>query len=169
MGTIIANEIINAFPKLPYEEIVYMAAASSIQDFQDSVMPVLQNDKSIKFYNLSLDPNAEAREYTLGGFGPTGSLLEWIDSYYTDPSTVLDMTMGKWQNISIAKHTFPQDVRKQMTFKVFSFDKETQPIKHGEMHDTNRCWWQPEYWNQTSDVNHKLYSKESCPAYNFTR
>ncbi len=168
MGTIIANEILRAFPNLPYEEIVYMAAACSIHDFENSVIPLLKRENNIKFYNLSLDPEAEAREYTLGGFGPTGSLLEWIDSYYTDPPTVFDMTMGKWQNIAIAKNSFPSEARIKMTFKVFAFDEKSQPTTHGGMHDTKRCWWQPKYWNDTSKNNENFYI-DGCPAYNLDR
>ena len=31
MGTMVANELFSQFPNLPYENIVYMAAASSVQ------------------------------------------------------------------------------------------------------------------------------------------
>lgn len=168
MGTIIANEIARAFPNLPYEEIVYMAAACSIHDFENSIIPLLKKENAIKFYNLSLDPEAEAREYTLRGFGPTGSLLEWIDSYYTDPPTVFDMTMGKWQNIAIAKNSFPLEARKKMIFKVFAFDETSQPTKHGDMHDTNRCWWKPEYWSETSNQNESFY-KNLCEVHEIIR
>jgi hypothetical protein len=161
MGAIVINEILRSFPDLPYQEIVYLAAACSIKDFEQSVVPLLLNPKhaTLKFYNVSLDPNAEAREYTVGGLGPTGSLLEWIDSYYTDPPTLLNKTMGKWQNIAIAKHIFPQEARKKMTFKVFAFHKKEQPIQHGQMDDLERCYWRTQYWQESGSDS---YNVENC-------
>ena len=78
MGAIIANEIVRVFPKLPYKNIVYMGAASSIRDFRMSVEPVLQSDShpNLRFYNLSLHPYAEVYEINRGGLSPLGSLLE---------------------------------------------------------------------------------------------
>lgn len=161
MGAIVINEILRSFPDLPYQEIVYLAAACSIKDFGQSVVPLLLNPNhpNLKFYNVSLDPHAEAREYTVGGLGPTGSLLEWIDSYYTDPPTLLDRTMGKWQNIAVAKRIFPEEARKKMTFKVFAFHKKEQPIQHGQMDDLERCYWRPQYWEETGSDS---YTAENC-------
>lgn len=170
MGTIVINEVLRAFPDLPYRKIVYLAAAYSIKDFSQSVIPVLLKSKldNIHFYNLSLDVHAEAREYTVGGFGPTGSLLEWIDAYYTDPPTVIDRTMGKWQNVSVVRRQFPEAARKRMTFKTFAFDTDNQPIRHGEMDDLERCYWRDPYWANRArgkpDIpdDATLYDLENC-------
>jgi len=41
MGTIVASEIISAFPDLPYHDVVFLGAAVSIREFLDSVQPVI--------------------------------------------------------------------------------------------------------------------------------
>ena len=151
MGAIIANQIIRAFPDLPYKNLVYMAAACSILDFEHSVIPVLLKAKEkqdIHFYNLSLDPHAEAREYTVKGLGPTGSLLEWIDDFYTDPPTLRDRTLGKWRNIVVAKRMFPKKALHRMTFKVFNWDEDHSPIQHGDFTELKRCYWDPVFWKE---------------------
>lgn len=45
MGAIILNEAIRSFPRVPYLEVVYMAAACSIRDFDESVVPDLRTHK----------------------------------------------------------------------------------------------------------------------------
>ena len=86
MGTIVLNELLRVYPRLPYENIVYMAAASSMSDFYRSVIPLLEKDKEgdgkkrgLRFYSLLLHPYAEATERFAGGMAPDGSLLEWVD------------------------------------------------------------------------------------------
>jgi len=79
MGTIVLNELIPAFSRLPYENIVYMAAAASIRDFQRSVPWVLRRKMprgptdgtaacGTHFYSLMLNPIAEARERSVKGW-----------------------------------------------------------------------------------------------------
>lgn len=169
MGTIVLHELLPVFPGLvkKINNIVYMAAASRIRDTALSIIPLLQNDKNLKFYNLMLHPLADAREPVAFTAAPSGSLLEWIDEMYESPETVLDRTFGKWRNIRIAKHIFPRAVQSQMTFKVFSpkrlaaeltdgeavaADIETNPITHGGFNDTGMLFWRPSFWGDTASV-----------------
>ncbi|MBI3058550.1 MAG: hypothetical protein HYY81_04475 [Deltaproteobacteria bacterium] len=41
MGTIVADEILRAFPKIPFERIVYLASASSVRDVDTAGVCVL--------------------------------------------------------------------------------------------------------------------------------
>lgn len=148
MGAIIANDIIRYFPKLPYKNIVYMAAASSISHVQETVVPLLSRPgNKVRFYNLMLHPDAESREYTLKGIGPTGSLLEWIDEYYTNPATLTDRRFGNWRNLFYTRRMMPKEARNHMTFKVFGFTRKlNNPMRHGDFSGTDQCYWRPEFW-----------------------
>ncbi len=176
MGTMVLNELIPSYSTLPYENIVYLAAASSIRDFQRSVPWVIRRNMTwtkdkrpdkcgVKFYSLMLNPIAEARERSVHGLLLSGSLLEWIDDIYQNPKTMLDRTFGMWRNLRPALHVLEGAQRKCMSFKVFGFksvDKKqrpkgikfcdrtsyetSHPQKHGEFNDRDKCFWQKRFW-----------------------
>lgn len=117
MGTIIANEMIDAFD-LCYDNIVHLAAASSIRHFSSTVVPYIERrqalahervkekddaednkdqckkEQMVRFYNLMLHPWHEARETSAWGLAPAGSLLVWIDSMYEHSDSAFDRTLG---------------------------------------------------------------------------
>ena len=141
MGTIVLNELVPKFPGLPYKNIIYMGAATSIRDFDRSMNSIIRlvharnhrgqetDDDDIHFYNLMLHPLVEARE--LSGYGtlPAGSLLEWIDTMYEGPETIADRTLGKWRNVRRASHFFLGDLGEHSTFRVFGRGRGTQHEK----------------------------------------
>src|SRR4029077_12548648 len=85
MGAIVSNEMIKRHPELSFDRIVYLAAACSVRDCQDSVVPYMLAQKAknhpVQFYNLSLHPIAEVSEalggdpgpVSLGGLGKTAA------------------------------------------------------------------------------------------------
>jgi pimeloyl-ACP methyl ester carboxylesterase len=91
MGAIIANEILREHRSdLHVNNIVYMGAACSVEEWGKSVIPFLAENTNAHFYNLSLHPTNERAENHLevadGIFEPIcphGSLPEWIDDYYS--------------------------------------------------------------------------------------
>lgn len=129
MGSIIANEFIRHYPDLHYRNIVYMAAACSIQDFRDTVVPYLVNaersGREAQFYNLMLHPRAEVRERyimipPLGlDLVPRGALLAWIDDIFGSQTTPLERTMGRWHNIMRLWQFIPSEIRSRVHFKTF--------------------------------------------------
>jgi len=145
MGTIILGDLIRLFPKLPYRDIVYMGAATSIGEFSRSVIPYLREHPETRFYNLMLHPQREAVELTGGGAVPSGSLLEWIDEMYEPPRTMLDRTLGKWRNVRQARMIIPRDVGKRILLKVFG-QGTGEPVEHGDFNDARQCFWNPGYW-----------------------
>lgn len=177
MGAIVINELAPEFGGLPFENIVFMGAATSIRDTKNSLVPLLRksreqagkNPRILKFYNLMLHPKAEAREDSAYGLLPNGSLLEWIDEVLGKPKTMLDRTMGKWRNLREAQKVFHDKVRDQMTFRVFGFNQREwkdnlnchglpgksyewpEPITHGSFDETNKQFWCPVIWGATSD------------------
>ena len=163
MGTIVLNALIPLFDRLDFRKIVYMGAAASIRDFNRSVVPLIERNPKIRFFNLSLHPLAEAREVDFFGAVPSGSLLEWIDDMFEGPKTMLDRTLGKWRNVRLAKHVFPAEAQKRMIFKVFGFREQRDrrghagyrpgdPVMHGQFNDTHMYYWLPEFWGER-DIN----------------
>ena len=151
-GTIIINEAIRRFglPKtqegvLPFNTIVYMAAASTLRDVQTSVYPYLQNHPSTEFYQLMLHEKAEEGETVWQPFDlpPRGSLLVWIDDFLSNPLTHKERTAGKYQNFFGDYYSIPENIRDQIYLKVFSQGEKVRsenPQKHGEFTDRFRFW-----------------------------
>lgn len=136
MGTIVANDAVRDFD-LQYDNLVYLAAASSIRHFYNTVVPLLEAQhigeakKKTRFYNLMLHPDAESHEQNFGGLLPRGSLLEWIDGMYEESDSTFDRTLGNWNNVELAKGMLPAGAQTQMMFKVFPL-KKGYPGKHGD-------------------------------------
>lgn len=184
MGAIVASEVVNTFPDLPYQNVVFMGAAVSVREFSKSVQRVLKervlkaqaertltntnnsardNDeklcnvdkakrKPFNFFNLSLHPYAEATEENGFGAAPSGSLLEWIDTNFTQPADIADRTLGRWANIGPLRYTLDQELLNSgyMHFKRFGLDFNG-PHSHGGLANPNEsggygAYWQPEYW-----------------------
>jgi hypothetical protein len=148
MGTIIASDLMNKFQNCSYNQVLFMAAAVSIREFSEKVIPVLSKQKDMKFYNHSLYPKLEAREMSAFGLVPSGSLLEWIDEMFTPPTTKFDRTLGNWTNVrevyQYFQKTFPEDVNNRIFFRVFGRGLG-EPQKHGEFNDIDKCFWQDDY------------------------
>ena len=114
MGTIVANEMVLTHPNLCYSNIVYMGAACNVSDFANAVIPCLERDTNAHFYNLTLHPIAEAREaqWNYLDLTPRGSLLEWIDNFLSNPRTVPERTLGKWDNSDFHHRAHPDECRR---------------------------------------------------------
>lgn len=145
MGTIIANQILRDFPELPIGKIVYMAAACSIRDYQDTLFPYLRDrNKTAELYHLMLHPEAEEEERSVGSFAPDGSLLVWIDEFLSNPSTPLDLTAGRFTNLLPVLRLTPDQIRARVHVKVFGAGEDllpSQPQTHGGFDE-------PEFWNE---------------------
>lgn len=168
MGTIVLSEFFRSHKNYKclsasVKQIVYMAAACSIRDLKDAVIPFMQNyNKDAKFYNLSLHPLNDSGEanWQYVDMVPRGSLLEWIDNFLTTPATPLDRTLGKWENIIQATHIIPDDVRPRITIKGFGVGEKstTGPQTHGQfddfcsIKDDDNCqnwkFWDPVFWEK---------------------
>jgi len=153
MGTIVATEAIRTHPGLRISDIVFMGGASTIREFEDGVLPYLETHKETRFYNLSLHPTAERREYYLLHTMPDGSLLEWVDGYLASPETELDRVIGKWDNIIAASRIFPDSVRGQIHLKGFGYrdgvgfgPDGSEPHRHGDFDNPGVPFWRCEFW-----------------------
>lgn len=160
MGTIVINELVELYPDLPYESLVYMAAAASTRDTARAVVPILRrNQGCTKLYGLMLHPLNEARESTFYGLLLSGSLLVYVDELLENPKTLPDRTFGQWHNVRMTEQMFPEDVQRWMLFRVFDREAETyrdpkdgklyrrpNPTTHGMFNDADMPFWQETFW-----------------------
>lgn len=176
-GTIIAHHILREFEDLPIKNIVYMGAASSIRDYQETTFPYLAlknkpfitspNDPDLekkeptRIYHLMLHEAAESGEWfwdTIDPF-PRGSLLIWLDNFLSHPLSKEDRTLGRFTNFITSAHHTPHELRPFIHIQKFGVGNEVHaPKKHGDFGDKfkfwdARCW---ESWPANSDC----YSEE---------
>lgn len=176
MGSIILCEMMRRWPDLPYRDIVFMAAACSIREFETSVLPVLTRPGSeVRFYNLSLHPDAELREINAGDMPHRGSLLNWIDNFYSTPETWMDRTLGKWGNAIPAAHIIPIEARRRVTLKAFGLGRNPEPpcgaVTKGmavgtpgpQRHDdfVEYDFWREEFWAARDNAHPQTSSLHS--------
>ena len=157
-GTNILSKLINQFPELDYRHIVFVGAAATLEDFRAVIIPYMKKNKKAKFFNISLDGYAEARSTNLG-ITPYGSLLEWLDNFIAEPSSPMHRVMGKWDNMIIAQHIIPEDVRGRVILKQLPYGKDEVPQKHGELDDIHMDFnlFDCKYWqaNIGNEAKHK--------------
>lgn len=148
MGTIVANQILVKYPKHDYRDIVYMAAACSIQDFAASVPACLRLHREARFYNLCLHPHGDRRENLTLSSMPYGSLLEWLDTFVFNPKVKLDKTLGKFNNIVSSLNLLESellDVKDRVFIKAFGIETDHYPNCHGSFDEF--AYWLRSYWD----------------------
>lgn len=149
MGTIIVDRLLRYAPNLRVKNIVFMAGASSIDDYRDTIEPYLAKNKNYtQMYHLILHPGAEVSETHFLHLVSNGSLLVWIDNYYTDPVTQQERTVGRFLNLMPELTNTPIDIRSQVHVKVFRFGREKRkwnPQEHGDF--SIFPFWEERFWN----------------------
>lgn len=129
---------------LPIRDIVYMAPACTIAEAAQSVVPFVEAHPESRFHLLTLHPLAEAEEVNAFGLVPRGSLLEWIDNFFTRPTGPQERRLGKWVNALQALHLF-RSIQSRMTVKAFGVEGDSKPQQHG---DFNLCpFWRRSFWD----------------------
>lgn len=176
-GAIVLHHVIREFGELPIRNIVYMGAASTIRDYQDTLFPYLeahnfessplapesetislnQTDRKrapsknpINVYHLMLHETAETGEWLNEIIDPTprGSLLVWLDSFLSHPLSKEDRTLGRFTNFITAVHHIPQDLRPYIFATKFGVGNDlASPQKHG--HFSHIKFWKSECWKPT--------------------
>ena len=146
MGTFIINELVRKYPEIKYQNIVYMAGADSIRSTFKSILPYLDAEKhgdhgDTKFYNLTLHPQNEIEEpnyYLL----PRGSLLVWVDDFFSTPHTQFDRTVGRWENLIQAYGEIPEKIRSRVFIK--AFDQKSPISRHSDF--SRAVFWEESFW-----------------------
>jgi hypothetical protein len=152
MGAIVANDLVFAYPDLPYKTIIHMASADSMRNWIDKTAVVLREKKSegkpVEFYNLVLHPTDEEREDKSFGFAVQGSLLVWLDDMFAVPDNVLDRRSGRWVNARNLMSIY-EDIG-DAHLKVFPLNKPAVPHVHGDF-GKFQFWKKEFYWHETSN------------------
>jgi pimeloyl-ACP methyl ester carboxylesterase len=164
MGTIIANEIIRRHGRdLHIKAIVYMAAACGFEDFAKCVVPFLEADTNAVFYNLCLSPANERAEDHLDHWynapveilAPHGSLLQWIDDYYSTANTKFGWTMGKYENVlpSMQASMIRTNIYPRIMITRFGIGSLATcgPQKHGDFSQVR--FWDTNFWQKEWTTN----------------
>jgi pimeloyl-ACP methyl ester carboxylesterase len=156
MGAMVLNEIIQLYGnQLPVSKIIYLAAAASIEDYEDALFPYLEDNPETQFYNFMLHPIMERGEiqYEIGDLPPRGSLLTWLDTFLANPETLLHRRVGRYDNYLRALHDTPacrspQCLRRRIHIRSFSAgvdEAHRNPQSHSEMAERFR-FWEPKCW-----------------------
>ncbi len=153
MGPFIINEIVSRYPGLPYKNIVYLASACSVNDTVLALKPYLEKNSGSTFYNLCIHPQRDSQDMMIYGALPRGSVLEWIDLYFSDPVSAEDLTVGQWDNAAYQLPRLMDSVQGQVVIKAFGLrDPVTNNIKldmpeqHTDFSNPVLRFWEPAFW-----------------------
>jgi hypothetical protein len=154
MGAFITNGMLMRYDMLNYKNIVYMVPACSSEEAAIVLRPYLERHPESTFYNLCIHPNMDANQMMACGLFPRGSVLRWIDLYFTDPLTSSDHCLGIWYNAIYSMPRLLGKVQKQCVIKVFGIhDPLTNtididmPKKHTDFSNSKLRFWEPKFWN----------------------
>ena len=166
MGAIVVNEVLERSQWQPvprFRNLVYMAPACSIVDYEEAMFPYLRKHKEYgsKFYNLMLHPRAEDEEMMFYDLIPRGSLLVYVDQFFTQPSTPRESTLGRFENVFRTVHATESEIADQVHFRVFPAgagsegrelweDRTDTPETHGEF--TPSEFWKTSFWRVPSVI-----------------
>ena len=151
MGAIVINQIVAHFgDELPIRNLVYLAAADNLRNFEEIAIPHLEAHGEARAYHITLHRKAEVRETNAWDLPPRGSLLVWLDDFLDDPQITEERTAGRINNLlRIAPGPeHDEDVRERIHFKAYgvgSCVRGEHPIRHGAFSRSYR-FWKPECW-----------------------
>jgi pimeloyl-ACP methyl ester carboxylesterase len=159
MGAIIVDQLLRYAPNIQVRNIVFMAAAATVEDYRDTVHQYLRRQRELypgksptQMYHLILHPTAEVFKEEWFGLPPRGSLLIWIDNYFSNPVTPLGRTVGRFLNlfpeIESTENDMLKDLHGQIHVKVFRFGRSCHcwnPQGHGDF--GNFPFWDPNFWD----------------------
>jgi hypothetical protein len=173
MGTIIVDRLLRYAPNLRVKNIVFMAAANTVEDYRDTVDSYLDRHKGdgdgkTQMYHLVLHPLTEVAEQGFLDLSPRGSLLIWIDNYFTDPPTPLGRRVGRFLNL-LPELTFADEtIRDQIHLKVFRVGRKDRcwnPQKHGDFGQFP--FWDKRFWDPATPTDRtspvRRLNGDGCP------
>jgi pimeloyl-ACP methyl ester carboxylesterase len=174
MGSIMANHILFEFGDGPeFKNIVYMAAAASVNDYEHTALEYLKKHTETQMYHLTLHDFAEIRDQYAWEVPPSGSLLVWIDNFLSKPATLRDRTVGRYVNLMLALPATPRNLRSRIHVKTFGVGEVLEwsdPQHHGDFNDflgqpsptgLRAKFWDSEFWKP--DVKDRPSAREQCP------
>jgi hypothetical protein len=116
----VLNELFRVAPDIRATRVTYMAAACSIRDFEERMVPYLRRQRlvhknEVEFFNLCLH-RIRGRDNSMDVIDliPRGTLLNYIDDILQTPATITDRTLGSWENVVRTLPDIPNDLRGQI-------------------------------------------------------
>lgn len=178
MGAIVANHLLRNAEDLKIDHIVYMAAACSVREYEDSVLPYMRQPagRDTEMWHLVLNDLAEVRDQYFFELPPSGSLLVWVDHFFTQPHTRRDRTAGRWDNLARFLETTPRRLRSRIHVRAFDGTDELrfeQPQHHDAFLAFNGdpaqkfvgTFWDPQFWKtDMTDLKAKQEMVAAAPA-----
>lgn len=167
MGAIVLNKVLSQYQEKwinsgSLKNIIYMAAASTIIETKNTIVPLLNGNKKIatEFYNLTLNRVAEIAEPVAKYLAPSGSLLVYIDHHYQKPEMMLDRTIGTEVNILSSIVVF-KEIKQNVHFKSFDRKSGHVPSRHGDFNKSP--FWRKSFWEtdtQYENTGYNCYPKK---------
>jgi pimeloyl-ACP methyl ester carboxylesterase len=178
MGTIVLNELFRVAPDIRAKRVTYMAAACSIRDFQERMVPYLRRQRlihknEIEFYNLCLHRIRERdNSMDIVDLIPRGTLLNYIDDIFANPATITDRTLGSWENVIRTLPDTPNDLRPQVhhvCFDLLPWSFQTSNLNQPQNHSSftaDFAFWKEEFaLGPTNRTDHaELRAVPATPA-----
>lgn len=128
--------------------------------------PYLKQHAGTQMFHLILHPLAEVSEKGFLDLSPRGSLLVWIDNYFTNPITPLDRTVGRFFNLLPELLYTDDQLRERVHLKVFRVGASTEcrnPQKHGDF--GLFPFWEEEFWDpNVATDGHTPYVRWNDPV-----
>jgi hypothetical protein len=155
MGAIVVDQIVIRYPNLPLASVVHLASADTIRSVENSVVAhmrlqhIASKSRQTRFYSVMLHPDREDQEKYLANSIPKGSLLTWIDSFYSRPPSSADRRFGRWANVKTWVETFPSELQRVAHFTVCRYDTIAGPTKHGDFFaigPDRSPYWDVTFW-----------------------
>jgi pimeloyl-ACP methyl ester carboxylesterase len=142
MGVLVGTRVLREYPSLKFDRVVFLAAASTVEDYITTVPPYLERQQKSAFYNFNLSVIDEGNELTLKSFLlPRGSLLVWIDNFLDPILSPEDFRVGDSFNESIFGFPLDNDSRcdRMSMLKVVAprSERDDWPRKHGDFNNSD--------------------------------
>ncbi len=131
-----------------FRNIVYLAAACSIRDYERCAVPYLLHDHDASMYHVVLHPSAELAEANLWDVAPRGSLLVWIDDFLARPASQVERTAGRSDNLLPTLYMEPDPVRDRVHVFVLPLGDEDFPQRHGDFSDPGATHGKFRFWRE---------------------
>jgi len=159
MGAIVTNRILSLRLQdedaaRVFDNLVLMASASSLQDFQANVLPYMVECPETKLYLLTLHDKAEVLESHVLGLVPAGSLLVWIDNFLSNVRSHAEFRAGRFTPLLQSIHRIDRCLWDRVFIKSFGVDSgdPEYPLMHGDFNDGP--FWRESFWRpRTAPAN----------------
>ncbi len=139
----------NGAPFPAFRHIVYLAAADSIRRNFDATFGYLSHDERARVFHVMLHEDAELAEANKLDLAPRGSLLVWVDDFLDRPSSLLERTAGRADNLIAALFLVPQEFRSRVHVRILDEKSDDMPTKHAEFSHPCPTGGGFQFWEKT--------------------